>query len=84
MDDNTIIEEIQKLTGKNVPVSISRNPDRSLNSIEYQKEWQEGGTKPVKNRKGVVVDYKPDYKKVSLTKDDAKKLDAYIAEHVTK
>lgn len=86
MDSNDIFSEIQKLTGKTVPLSIERNPDGSVAKIEYQKEWREGGVKSVEKTTGKgkhavkTIEYEEDYKDVKLTADEVKKLDAYIAE----
>lgn len=82
MDSQKIFSEIQKLTGKTPPISIERNPDGSVSKIEVQKEWQEGSTTPEYKGRGVtrkIINYKPEYKKYSLTKDEIKKVDEYIA-----
>lgn len=81
-----LIAEINKLTNKNVPFGIVTSPDGRVVTIQYEKEWKEGGTKAVEKTIGkgknaiTTIEYEEDYKTVKLTADEVKKLDAYIAE----
>jgi hypothetical protein len=81
MDSSSIIQEIQKIASASVPVTVYTNYDGSIKSIDYQKIWKEGSTKPVekKTKKGVQIDYVEDYKTIELKSDIVKKIDSYIA-----
>lgn len=71
--------EIQGLVKGNFPVTVEVDQTGKLTKVSYETEWQEGSTKPVTNKKGEIIDYKPEYKKCSLAKDEIKKIDDYIA-----
>lgn len=81
MESVKIIEKMQKLVGKKVPVLVDRL-DGKVTNITYEREWKEGGTTPVTNKKGEVVDYKENYKIVKLTDSEAKKLDEFVKDQI--
>lgn len=74
--------EIYETAGLNFPLVISKNENGELIGVRYETEWQEGSTKPIKNKKGMVVDYEPSYENKSLTKDQIKKIDDYIQQNI--
>jgi hypothetical protein len=75
MDIDKIVNDIQNLVNKNVPITIKHNPL----SITYDKEWKEGGTTPIKNKKDEITGYKEDYTAVTLSSAEIKKIDEFIA-----
>lgn len=81
MQSEKIVKEMQKIAGENLPIRVIIDADGNIQTVEYDKVWKEGSTTPVekKTKKGVVIDYKEDYKEVKLSKSDIKKLDEYIA-----
>lgn len=76
-------KEMQELVGVTLPVTTTVDSAGRLISASYEPEWKEGGTTPVTDKKGNVVDYKEDYIVKKLTKDQVSKLDKYIQENVT-
>lgn len=74
-------EELHKLVGCAFPVKIT-TVSSELVAVEYETEWKEGGTSPIKNKKGEIVDYKEDYTDMKLTDKQIKKIDAYIADRI--
>lgn len=65
-----------------VPVHFNLDANGELVGFSYESTWKTGGTTPVLNDDGEVVDYKANYKQEKLTTDQAKKLDAWAKENV--
>jgi hypothetical protein len=78
-----IAAELRKLVGANLPLKITTS-NGVLVGVSYDTIWQEGTTEAVStgelDENGVEqLDYKANYKKQRLSKDQIKKLDNYIA-----
>lgn len=62
----------------------SRENDRAGNitKVEYDKTWKVGGTTPVIDESGIVIDYKEDYEEESLSSSDIKTIKTWIKNNV--
>lgn len=74
--------EIYKLVGDHFPLTLVVTSGKLLQA-SYDSEWQEGTTEPVEDDEGKVIEYKPNYKKRQLTKDQTKKLDKYLSDNIS-
>lgn len=75
MNDD-IVAKIHKIAD-GLPVTITRD-ENGKPKVTYSTEWKTGGTEPVEDEDGNVVDYKKNYKKQSLTDKQRADIDAYI------
>lgn len=76
--------EVYELVGVNFPIQISMDRDNNLIGASYSTEWKEGGTEPVIDRRGNVLDHEESYENKKLTKDQIKQIDAFINENIVK
>jgi len=80
--DDLIAQNIYKIAGKNVPLTIDRDFNGTLVDVKYETSWKEGGTTPVerKTKAGTIIEYKENYTDVALSNSEIKKIDDYISD----
>ena len=76
------IDELKKLVKKDYPLSIIRDPSGNITEVSYEKTWKVGGTTPVLDDSGAVIDYKEDYEEQSLTSSDIKAIETWIKDNI--
>lgn len=79
-----ILQELYDLVEKEFPVTITNDRAGNIVKVEYEKTWKVGGTTPVLDDSGVVVDYKEDYEEASLSKADIKTIENWIKDNLVK
>jgi predicted mannosyl-3-phosphoglycerate phosphatase (HAD superfamily) len=76
------LQELYDLVKKEFPVTIISDRAGNITSVEYEKTWKVGGTTPVLDESGAVIDYKEDYEERSLTSSDIKAIETWIKDNV--
>lgn len=74
-----VYEDIEKLIGhRRFPLTCHHDKvTGEVVSIEFETSWKEGGTTPVEDNAGNVIEYKENYKEHSLTDKQVKALREY-------
>lgn len=60
------------------PLQVDVDEYGNVTGARYESEWQTGGTEPVLNDAGEIVDYAQNYETHKLTKAEISKLDKAI------
>lgn len=81
---NNPLQELYDLVKKEFPCSITSDRAGNITKVEYENTWKVGGTTPVLDEAGAVIDYKEDYVEESLSKADIKTIETWIEVSVVK
>ena len=77
--------EVYDLVGVIFPATVTVR-DNKLIGFSYDDEWKEGGTTPVEvkatKKKPAYIDYKENYTKKSLTKEQVDKIEKWVKDNL--
>lgn len=79
---NNPLQELYELVKKEFPLTITSDRAGNIVKVEYEKTWKVGGTTPVIDESGAVIDYKENYVDKSLSKTDIKSIEDWIEKNV--